>query len=106
MPRRVSTYRISTAGKQRWRVADQVRPVDADWSDLVQADVEDFLGDTSLAHATIVPCSASTGVGLEPLQTVLQEALGRERGRRHTGRPRLPSTASHSGRLAPRHRHR
>src|SRR5580765_6055957 len=32
--------------------------VDADWLDLVQADVEDFLGDISLAHAPIVPCSA------------------------------------------------
>jgi selenocysteine-specific elongation factor len=64
--------------------------VDADWLDLVQADVEDFLGDTSLAHAPIVPCSAITGAGLDTLQIVLQDLLGRDRARRHTGRPRLP----------------
>jgi selenocysteine-specific elongation factor len=64
--------------------------VDQDWLDLVQADVEEFLQQTTLAGAPIVPCSATTGDGLDHLREVLQELLARERSRPNTGRPRLP----------------
>jgi len=66
--------------------------VDDDWLDLVQADVEDFLKlkGTSLRGAPIVPCSATTGAGLDELVSVLQDLLARERARPNTGRPRLP----------------
>ncbi len=64
--------------------------VDDDWLELVQADVEEYLGHTNLAAAPIVPCSATTGVGLDRLKQVLEELLARERSRPGTGRPRLP----------------
>src|SRR5919198_6516044 len=64
--------------------------VDDEWLDLIHADVEEFLATTSLAGAPIVPCSSTTGLGLDQLQQVLQELLARERTRPNTGRPRLP----------------
>jgi selenocysteine-specific elongation factor len=64
--------------------------VDDEWLDLVQADVEEFLSSTSLNNAPIVPCSATTGVGLDQLLEVLQDLLHKERTRPNTGRPRLP----------------
>jgi selenocysteine-specific elongation factor len=64
--------------------------VDDEWLELVVADVEEFLGRTSLAGARIVPCSAKTRAGLDALLEVMQELLARERSRPNTGRPRLP----------------
>ena len=64
--------------------------VDDEWLELVVADVEEFLGRTSLAGARIVPCSAKTRAGLDVLLEVMQELLARERSRPNTGRPRLP----------------
>jgi selenocysteine-specific elongation factor len=64
--------------------------VDDDWLELVVADVEEFLGRTSLAGARMVPCSAKTRAGLDVLLEVMQELLARERSRPNTGRPRLP----------------
>ncbi len=64
--------------------------VDEEWLELVQADVEEYLGRTSLAGAPIVPCSAVSGEGLERLKQVLQTLLARERSRPSSGRPRLP----------------
>ncbi len=64
--------------------------VDDDWLDLVQADVEEFLSTTTLKGAPIVACSATSGVGLDQLKTVIQDLLNRERMRANTGRPRLP----------------
>ncbi|MGI9147283.1 MAG: selenocysteine-specific translation elongation factor [Chloroflexota bacterium] len=64
--------------------------VDDEWLDLVQADVEEFLVPTTLKGAPIIPCSASTGVGLDALVEVIQDVLSRERTRRNTDRPRLP----------------
>jgi len=64
--------------------------VDDEWLELVVADVEEFLGRTSLAGARIVPCSAKTRSGLDVLLEVMQELLARERSRPNTGRPRLP----------------
>jgi selenocysteine-specific elongation factor len=64
--------------------------VDDEWLDLVQADVEEFLSDTVLRVAPIIPCSATTREGLDALIGVLQELLQKERLRPNTGRPRLP----------------
>jgi selenocysteine-specific elongation factor len=64
--------------------------VDDEWLDLVQADVEEFLSTTSLRGVPIIPCSATTRVGLDALIGVIQELLARERSRPNTGRPRLP----------------
>src|SRR5437870_3976123 len=64
--------------------------VDDEWLDLVQADVEEFLKSTTLSGVAIVPCSATTGIGLDALLGVIQDLLARERMRPNTGRPRLP----------------
>jgi selenocysteine-specific elongation factor len=64
--------------------------VDDEWLDLVGADVEEFLRGTSMKGAPIVPCSATTGVGLDALLAVIQDLLVKERTRPSTGRPRLP----------------
>jgi selenocysteine-specific elongation factor len=64
--------------------------VDDEWLDLVQADVEEFLLPTTLKGVPIIPCSATTGAGLDALVAVIQDALARERSRRDTDRPRLP----------------
>ena len=45
---------------------------DADWLDLVQEDIRDFLQGTFLASAPIIPVSAATGEGLEQLLEKLQ----------------------------------
>ena len=37
-----------------------------------------------------MPCSATTGEGLDQLKLIIQELLERERARPNTGRPRLP----------------
>ena len=64
--------------------------VDDEWLDLVQADVEEFLAPTSLRGAPMIPCSATTRVGLDALLAVIQDLLAKERTRPNTGRPRLP----------------
>jgi selenocysteine-specific elongation factor len=64
--------------------------VETEWLELVQADLEEFLSETSLRGAPVVPCSAVTGQGLDHLLSTLQELLARERVRANTGRPRLP----------------
>jgi selenocysteine-specific elongation factor len=64
--------------------------VEADWLELVQADVEEFLASTSLRGAPIVACSTITREGLDTLVDNLQKLLEQERARPNTGRPRLP----------------
>ncbi len=48
--------------------------VDADWLALVQEDVRDALAGTSLAAASLIPVSASTGAGLDDLRAALVTA--------------------------------
>src|SRR5262245_10283006 len=64
--------------------------VDDEWLELVQADVEDYLEGTSLKGVPIVPCSSTTGEGLDQLLRIIEELLTRERTRPDTARPRLP----------------
>ncbi|MBI4213130.1 MAG: selenocysteine-specific translation elongation factor [Chloroflexi bacterium] len=64
--------------------------VDADWLDLVTAEMEEVLAPTSLAGVRLVPVSAVTGEGLEELAGELDRLLEYERQRRQTGWPRLP----------------
>src|SRR5437868_11642904 len=64
--------------------------VDEEWLELVSADVQEFLESTSLKSAPIVPCSATTGAGLDDLKRIIEELLALERTRPNTGRPRLP----------------
>lgn len=63
--------------------------VDQDWLELVQVDVAEQLAHSSLAHAPIIPCSATTRSGLDELTAALEDALARERTHPSTGRPRL-----------------
>ncbi len=64
--------------------------VDEDWLNLVVADVEDILKDTTLEKAPIVTVSATTGQGLPELVSTLQGLLEEAEPRKDLGRPRLP----------------
>ena len=64
--------------------------VDDEWLELVVAEVEETLADTTLAGSPMAPVSSTTGKGLDELRKTLQEQLAHERGRRVTGKPRLP----------------
>jgi selenocysteine-specific elongation factor len=64
--------------------------VDAEWLELVAAEVEETLAPTTLAGAPIIPVSSTTGEGLEELRAELDRQLAMDRLRRQTGRPRLP----------------
>ena len=62
---------------------------DPEWLELVEAEVEELLEDTTLAGAPIVPVSAKTGQGLPELVAELDALLQRTPPRRDLGRPRL-----------------
>lgn len=64
--------------------------VDQEWLDLVVAEIEDGLKETSLAGAPLVPVSSTTGRGLDQLLTAIEAVLRVERARPSTGKPRLP----------------
>jgi selenocysteine-specific elongation factor len=64
--------------------------VDAEWLDLVTADVSTLLEGTSLASSPIVACSATTRAGLEDLVATIDGQLESTPQRRDIGRPRLP----------------
>ena len=63
---------------------------DPEWLDLVQEEIREFLADTSLADAPIVPVSARSGAGVEALLQALQQALEQAPPRSDRGRPRVP----------------
>ena len=63
--------------------------VDADWLELVQAEVADVLRDTVLARAPIVPVSARRGDGIPDLLHALEATLAQRPTRPDRGRPRL-----------------
>lgn len=63
---------------------------DPEWLELVQLDIGELLQPTHLAHAPIVPVSATTGKGLLDLRRTLAQILGQLAPRRNRARPRLP----------------
>ncbi|MDE2940907.1 MAG: selenocysteine-specific translation elongation factor [Chloroflexota bacterium] len=64
--------------------------VDAEMVELVMAEVEDVLQDTTLEGAPMVAVSAVTGEGVPELLSTLDGMLDAAETRRDTGRPRLP----------------
>ena len=63
---------------------------DAEWLDLVEADLQDTLTGTALENAPIVRVSARSGEGLDTLIQTLQDVLAAHPHRPDLGRPRLP----------------
>ena len=64
--------------------------VDADFAELVAADVEEALRGTTLEGAPTVVCSAVSREGLDELVATLQTELATTPAKRDIGRPRLP----------------
>ncbi len=64
--------------------------VDDDWLELVEAEAEELLKDTTLEGAGIFPVSAFTGDGLPELMAAIDSLLEQTPPRRDIGRPRLP----------------
>jgi selenocysteine-specific elongation factor len=64
--------------------------VEADWLDLMRADVAGLLLGTGLEAAPHVPVSARTGQGLEALRAALAGVLADRPARPDLGRPHLP----------------
>ena len=63
--------------------------VDDEWLELVVAEVQDVLEDTSLEGVAIIPVSATTGEGLPELTSTVETMLRDTRARNDLGRPRL-----------------
>ncbi len=63
---------------------------DADWLELVQADVAETLTGTVLEDAPMIPVSAVRGDGLQNLLATLDQLLAAAPPRANRGRPRLP----------------
>lgn len=64
--------------------------VDAEWLEMVTEEVREYLQDTPLAGAPIIPVSAVTGQGLPDLLSALQEAVERVPARDVNAPFRLP----------------
>jgi selenocysteine-specific elongation factor len=64
--------------------------VEADWLELVTAELSETLARTSLRDAAILPVSAVTGQGLDELKERLDALLERTPAREDRRRPRLP----------------
>ncbi|HXM54388.1 MAG TPA: selenocysteine-specific translation elongation factor [Candidatus Dormibacteraeota bacterium] len=64
--------------------------VEADWLELVMAELSDTLARTSLRDVPILPVSAVTGRGLDELKERLDALLAETPAREDHGRPRLP----------------
>ena len=64
--------------------------VDKDWLDLVSAEVEEAIADTSLAGSPIVSVSGETGQGIPELLTLIDARLDELPAHADIGRPRLP----------------
>jgi len=64
--------------------------VDAEWTNLVQEDIRNFLKNTFLENSPIIPLSSTTGDGLQDFLTALGEILSTLDERRDSGLFRLP----------------
>mgnify|MGYP005836725341 FL=1 len=63
---------------------------DPEWLELVREEIREYLAESSLADAPIIPVSARTGQGIEELLAALQDTLAQTPSRPDRGRPRLP----------------
>jgi selenocysteine-specific elongation factor len=63
---------------------------DPDWLEMVAADVQEAVKDTTLEGSPLVGCSAVSGEGLSDLLAAIEELLQSTPTRRDIGRPRLP----------------
>jgi selenocysteine-specific elongation factor len=64
--------------------------VEAEWLEMVQADVAEFLKGTFLEGCPIVPCSGTTGQGLPALLAAIQTQAAAAEAKRMQGILRLP----------------
>jgi selenocysteine-specific elongation factor len=64
--------------------------VEADWLEMVRADLEGFLTGTFLEGAPVIPVSSITGQGLRELRAALREVAQTVEPKRHDGIFRLP----------------
>jgi selenocysteine-specific elongation factor len=64
--------------------------VSGDWLELVNAEIEDVLKETSLAESPLVAVSAITGEGMSELRFTIDSLLEVTHNRIDLGRPRLP----------------
>ncbi len=63
---------------------------DADWLDLVETEILDFVSNSVLANAPVVRVSARTGAGIDTLITTLTHQLQQLAPRTDYNQPRLP----------------
>jgi selenocysteine-specific elongation factor len=64
--------------------------VEPDFLELVKAEAEEVIAETTLAGSPVVACSAVTRAGLDELTAALDRELAKAPPRRDNGRPRLP----------------
>ena len=64
--------------------------VDEEWRELVSAEIEETVAETSLREAPIVEVSAVSGQGLAELRSTMRDLLDDMPSRSDLGRPRLP----------------
>jgi selenocysteine-specific elongation factor len=64
--------------------------VDEEWRELVSAEIEETVAETSLREAPIVEVSAVSGQGLAELRSTMRDLLDDMPARSDLGRPRLP----------------
>jgi len=64
--------------------------VDAEWLELVTADIAELVKGTTLSQAPIVPVSAVTGEGLSELVSTIGSLVESAAAKKDIGRPRLP----------------
>ncbi|KTB47650.1 selenocysteine-specific elongation factor SelB [Dehalogenimonas alkenigignens] len=70
-------------------VLNKMDLAEADWRDMVKADIASHLGGTSLEQAPIIEVSARTGAGIDSLKAAI-ENLARYVRQEDAGKPRLP----------------
>lgn len=71
-------------------VVTKVDLVEADWLEMVTAELSETLAGTSLAEALVLPVSAATGQGMDELRLSLDALLAETPRRQDLRRPRLP----------------
>lgn len=64
--------------------------VDEEWLELISADVQELLAETTLKGAPLLPVSAETGQGLSELLAEMDSQLDQLDAHADLGRPRLP----------------